>query len=265
MNKLSILGCGWLGFPLAKSLLSNGFIVNGSTTSHNKTSLLEASGIQPFVIELKETGLFGDMNGFLENVTTLIIDIPPKLRGEHKENFVLKIQHVIPFIEKSKVENVLFISSTSVFADDNTIVSGNTIPRPETESGIQLLATEKVLQQNTAFRTTILRFSGLIGEDRHPIRSMAGRNNLENPLGPVNLIHQDDCIAIIQKIIALNFWGEAINATAPQHPQRETYYTQKAIASNLPVPTFVSAPASGKTIDANTLIEKLNYTFLREI
>jgi 3-hydroxyisobutyrate dehydrogenase-like beta-hydroxyacid dehydrogenase len=32
MTKISILGCGWLGFPLAKALLKDGFTVKGSTT-----------------------------------------------------------------------------------------------------------------------------------------------------------------------------------------------------------------------------------------
>ncbi|HEX8577714.1 MAG TPA: SDR family NAD(P)-dependent oxidoreductase [Flavobacterium sp.] len=265
MDKISILGCGWLGLPLGKALVKDGFSVNASTTSPDKIPLLENSGLHPFIIELKETAAIGNLNCFLHNATTLVIDIPPKLRGENAANFVLKIQNIVSFIEKSTIENVLFISSTAVFADENNFVTETTVPNPETGSGIQLLATEKLLQQNTAFRTTVLRFSGLIGDDRHPIRSMAGRDNLENPLGPVNLIHQDDCIAIIQKIITYNFWGETLNATSPQHPQRQAYYIQKAIDFNLPVPQFIPGPASGKTIDATPLIEKLGYTFLKEI
>lgn len=265
MDTISILGCGWLGFPLAKALVTNAFLVNASTTSPNKIAVLENAGLYPFLIELKETGAIGDLTGFLDNATTLIINVPPKLRGENAANFVLKIQNIIPFIEKSTIKNVLFISSTSVFSDDNQLVNETTVPRPETLSGIQLLATEKLLQQNTVFRTTVLRFSGLIGEDRHPIRSMAGRDDLENPLGPVNLIHQDDCIAIIQKIITLDYWGATLNATSPQHPERQAYYTQKAIALNLPIPEFIPGPASGKTIDATPLIKKLGYTFLRAI
>jgi 3-hydroxyisobutyrate dehydrogenase-like beta-hydroxyacid dehydrogenase len=52
MTQISILGCGWLGLPLAKALLENGFAVKGSTTSQEKLSVLENSGIQPFLIAL---------------------------------------------------------------------------------------------------------------------------------------------------------------------------------------------------------------------
>jgi UDP-N-acetyl-D-mannosaminuronate dehydrogenase len=32
MKQISILGCGWLGLPLAKALLQKGFSVHGSKT-----------------------------------------------------------------------------------------------------------------------------------------------------------------------------------------------------------------------------------------
>lgn len=99
----------------------------------------------------------------------LIINIPPKLRGNSTENFVEKIKNLIPFIEKSGIKKVLFVSSTSVYSDEDKVVTEETIPNPDTESGKQLFKCEKLLQENSHFETTILRFGGLIGEDRHPI------------------------------------------------------------------------------------------------
>lgn len=265
MNKISILGCGWLGFPLAQKLIENGFSVKGSTTSENKISTLENSGIEPFLISLEAEKIQGNINDFLENSEILIIDIPPKLRGLEKESFVEKIQTLLPFIEKSLIKKVLFISSTSVFADDNLIVTKDTIPNPDTESGKQLVITENLLRKNTSFKTTILRFSGLIGQDRHPIKFLAGRKNIDNPKGPINLIHQDDCIAIILKIIKYNSWNTTYNACAPFHPSREDYYTQKAIEMNLPLPEFNhNIPFVGKIILSDKLEKELEYNFLHK-
>jgi len=81
MTQISILGCGWLGLPLAKALLENGFLVKGSTTSVGKLSVLKNLGIQAFQIELSETKIQGEVDSFLENSKILIIDVPPKLRG----------------------------------------------------------------------------------------------------------------------------------------------------------------------------------------
>ena len=104
MKQISILGCGWLGFPLAKSLLQKGFSVNGSTTTLEKMAILENAGINAFQIALSEEEINGDIDSFLSHSQILIIDIPPKLRGNSNENFVAKIQNLIPFIEKSSVE-----------------------------------------------------------------------------------------------------------------------------------------------------------------
>lgn len=264
MTKISILGCGWLGFPLAKALLKKGFSVNGSTTSVEKVSMLENSGITPFLLTLSEYKTEGEITDFLENSEILIVDVPPKLRGSEKENFVSKIKNTIPFIEKSSIDKLIFISSTSVYGDIHTIVSEETLPRPDTESGKQLLATELLLQSNEYFKTTVLRFGGLIGEDRHPIKFLAGRENLDNPEAPINLIHQEDCIGIILKIIETNSWNETFNAVTPSHPSRERYYTQKAISLNLVLPKFNhSAPSIGKTILSNKVETILNYTFTK--
>ena len=178
MTQFSILGCGWLGLPLAKALLKNEFSVKVSTTSIEKLSVLENLGIHPFLIVLSEEKTAGNIESFYANSKILIINIPPKLRGNSKENFVSKIKNIVPFIEKSSIEKVLFISSTSVYGDNNSLVSEKTELNPDTESGKQLVQVEQLLQSNPNFKTTILRFGGLIGEDRHPIHFLAGRKNL---------------------------------------------------------------------------------------
>ena len=264
MTKISILGCGWLGLPLAKAMIAKGFSVNGSTTSVEKLSVLENSGINPFLIALSENKTTGNVSDFLENSEILSIDVPPKLRGSGTENFVSKIRNIIPFIEKSSVENVLFISSTSVYNENDAFVTEETIPKPDTEGGKQLLETELLLQSNINFKTTVLRFGGLIGEDRHPIKFLAGRENLDNPDASINLIHQEDCVGIILKIIANDAWNETFNAVAPSHPTRELYYTQKALDLNLALPKFNHKnPSIGKTILSSKIETVLKYTFTK--
>lgn len=259
---IAILGCGWLGLPLAKALITQHYPVNGSTTSENKLSLLAENRIHPFLVSLHEEATKGDITAFLNGPEILIIDIPPKLRGDNPENFTAKIRNLIPHIETATVKQVLFISSTSVYADDNSEVSEATIPQPDTESGRQLLEAERLLQQNSHFQTTVLRFGGLIGSDRHPVKFLAGRENIENPESPINFIHQTDCIGIILTIIEQRQWGITFNAVAPVHPGREAYYTQKAAALALAVPKFNhQKPSVGKRINTDKLTTVLQYTF----
>lgn len=269
MLQISILGCGWLGFPLAEKLLKNNFSVNGSTTSESKLSALENAEIKSFQISISEDKIDGDIITFLENSEILIVDFPPKLRGENSENYVAKIKNLIPFIEKSSLKKVIFVSSTSVYADDELIseFNENNKPQPDSESGKQLLEVENLIQNNSNFKTTIVRFGGLFGEDRHPIKFLSGRKNLENPESPINLIHQKDCIGIIEAILrqAQNHsykWNETFNAVMPFHLSRKEYYTQKAKDLNLPLPEFDESKISvGKIIKSLKIESLLNYKF----
>ncbi|MNL20991.1 hypothetical protein D3C87_1422640 [compost metagenome] len=265
MKKISILGCGWLGLPLAKKLIKKGNSVNGSTTSESKLSILKDAGINPFLVMLESESISETINDFLTESEILIIDIPPKLRANtdsSRKIFVEKIETLIPFIEKSTIKKVLFVSSTSVYGDQNDLITEETNPNPETESGKQLLLAEAILQKNHNFQTTILRFGGLIGEDRHPVKFLAGKENLENPDAPVNLIHQNDCINIIKEIIHQSKWNEVFNAVAPFHPTREDYYTQKAKEHNVVLPKFNSEKSNIKKIISSQKIESiLKYQF----
>lgn len=275
-KQISILGCGWLGLPLAKKLIETGFSIKGSTTSEKKLIVLEENKIQPYLIALYENKIIGNITNFLNESEVLIIDIPPKLRSSQSENFVSKIKNLITEIEKLAIKKVLFISSTSVYGDlpicsTALEVTEEFVLNPDFESGKQLLEVEQLLQSNTNFKTTVIRFGGLIGKDRHPIQFLAGRENVENPEAPINFIHQEDCIGIIDQVLNQihndNWkWNETFNAVAPEHPTRAEYYHKKALEMNLKVPTFVKESKSkGKIISSKKLQKILNYTFQNKI
>ena len=276
-KKIAILGCGWLGLSLAKSLLSKGYEVKGSTTSESKLDVLKNAGISPFQIQLEEHQIIGTIEDFLKETDVLVIDIPPGLRREittsQEMTFVNKVKTLIPFIEKSGIQKVIFVSSTSVYGDGFPIVEirEETKPNPDTESGKQLAITETLLQSNSHFKTTIIRFGGLLGDDRHPIKFLAGRTNVENPNAPVNMIEREDCIGIIEEILKQvqhdNWeWNQTFNAVAPQHPTRKAYYHKKAEIFNLPLPTFAEdSESKGKIISSKKVETILGYSFQKEI
>ncbi len=261
---ISLLGCGWLGLPLAQHLISKGYVVKGSTTSIDKKEVLKSVSIEPYLINLKEDKIEGDMSNFLHQSEILIIDIPPKLRGLVKENFVQKITNLIPYIEQSTIKKVLFISSTSVYADTENLptITEETIPNPDTESGKQLYEVEQMLQSNTQFKTTILRFGGLIGANRNPINMLAGRTDVANPEAPINFIHQTDCIGVIEAILNQNSWNEIYNAIGLEHFLRKNYYSEKAKELGLTPPQFNFEKISlGKYVSNAKIKNQLGYTF----
>jgi nucleoside-diphosphate-sugar epimerase len=253
MNKqISILGIGWLGFPLAEFFIKKRYLVNGSTTNKAKIFELQSKNITPFVIALEEEKVLGNIEEFLANSEILIINIPPKLRQNPTENFVQKIQNLLPYIENSTVKKVVFVSATSVYEDTfpiNTYTEQNT-PNATTINGTQLYQAEQLLQNSAYFATTIVRFGGLIGNDRNPIKMLAGKTHVANPEAPVNLITQEACIETIYQIIHKNLFPEVYNAVSINNISRKEYYTQQAENYGLVAPTFIENENSiGKKID----------------
>jgi nucleoside-diphosphate-sugar epimerase len=250
-NKIGILGCGWLGFPLAKALIKERYIVRGSTTTPLKLEVLSEAGIDPFLISLAESGTSGDLDAFITGLNTLIINIPPNLRGSQKENYTSKIQHLGHVLQNTTLKNIIFISSTSVYGDIQGSVTEDTLPEPNTESGRQLLAAERILREIPNLNTTIIRFGGLIGPNRHPIIHLAGRKDLHNGDERINLIHLDDCIGLIKTVLMKNYGNITINGTFPYHPTKKEYYTSEALKKGLFPPSYLSIPTEKdhKTIE----------------
>jgi nucleoside-diphosphate-sugar epimerase len=257
---ISILGCGWLGVPLANHFLEKGSTVKGSVTSEEKFGLLKDEGILPFRLVLSDTEVILDDPDFF-NCYVLIISIPPRRIEGVEQVFPSQIRRLIPFILKSGIQKVIFISSTSVYPDQNQLAHEKDISVPDKASGRALAEAENLLREQSGFKTTIVRFGGLIGADRNPARFLL-KSTQPIANAPVNLIHQDDCIGIISAIIKQELWGETLNACCPEHPMKKDFYEKAAIQSGLAVPVISEELAAFKTIDSSKLIRLLNYQFI---
>lgn len=245
-NKISIFGCGWLGEPLASTLIQKEFSIKGSTTSEKKLALLNSKGIETYLIQLEN--LTTSIETFLSS-EILIVNIPSKnVDGFNK---------LISFIEKSNIQKVIFISSTSVYDNSNEIITEKTPVK-----NCELVEIEQLFQLNTHFETTVIRFAGLLGYNRKPGNFFKNGRSIPNPEGVVNMIHQDDCIAIIEQIVLQNCWGEVFNACADTHPNRREFYTKSFHDIGLKLPVFNENDLHEiKLISNQKLKDILNYTF----
>lgn len=258
---ISILGCGWLGLPLAKKLVEKGYQVNGSVRTESKFSDLQSAGIHPYIIRL-EPEISGISLPDFFSAPILIIDFPPERRADIEVYLLLQIKSLVKIIRATNIEQVIFISSTSVYPDLNREVFEDENLAPEKGSGKALKLAEDFLLAQREFTTTVIRFGGLVGNDRKPGRFLAGRKDIPGALAPINLIHQDDCIELICKFIEQKAWGGIYNAAADEHPGKAIFYQTMATQQGFEPPEFSNgSSASYKIVNSDKIKNRLNYFF----
>lgn len=254
-KRISILGCGWLGLPLAKKLIANGWVVKGSTTKSAKLETLANIGVVPFLVQLY--GPHSLIDPLFLDVDILFFNVPPGRNNSNQETILGSMAFLIEQIQRSSISQVIFISSTSVYTDVDKVISET----DELQTDAFLYQAECLFTEAIGFQTTVIRYSGLFGPGRYPGRFLSGKLNLTNGMSPVNLIHLDDCIGIVEALLDQRLFGGLYNACAPTHPNRKQFYTLAATCANLPLPDFSHSLQKGKIINPIKIINALNYQF----
>jgi nucleoside-diphosphate-sugar epimerase len=264
---VAIAGMGWLGLALARHLKTLGYKVKGSVTSEEKANSLRKNDFQAITVVVTEGGVSGPVQLLLADADFLVIMIPPGLRRHSGSDYVLKMSYLLSEIEKSDVHKVILVSSTSVYGDSQGRVTEQQIPVPETQAGKQLLQVEQLFFTSEKLQTTIVRFGGLFGGSRQPVRYLAGRSDLSNGDAPVNLIHRSDCIGILAEIIKQDAFGHIFNAVLPAHPIKREYYSTIASQLNLVPPQYSEGDSDEiyKQVDSVNLNSILNYSFKHKL
>ncbi len=262
LRTISVLGCGWLGLPLAEALVRRGHTVHGSTTSAEKLDRLEAAGIHPHRLVLGEQIEGDDADAFFGS-DVLIFCVPP---SGSEVPYPAVARAVRRAAEEAGAGWVLMTSSTSVYPDLDGVVTESDAGAHEgmalRRNGAAVLAAERVLYGATAFETTVLRLAGLYGYGRHPARYFAGKQDLAGGEAPVNLVHCDDVIGAISTVLEHEARGATFNVCADHHPTRRRLYTAWAERLGLEPPVFDGSEAEGyKIVSSQRLKERLQYTF----
>ncbi|GAB2980102.1 SDR family oxidoreductase [Mucilaginibacter puniceus] len=255
---ISIAGCGWYGLNLAKELLKYDYTVKGSTTTADKLPILESAGIEPYLVDFSNAQ---NIPADFFDCDILWIAIPPKTRSGNGEGYLTSIKNLINGAKQYGIKQVILISSTGVYADINGEVNEQSPTNPDTLGGKIMLQAEDLLKNETAFTTTVIRFAGLIGPNRHPGRFFGGKKDVSNGNAPVNLIHLSDCIGISCAIIDQEAFGYTYNACTPDHHTKKEFYTKAALRLGLQQPEFLDEKKDWKIISSLYVDQVLNYQY----
>ncbi len=261
---VSILGCGWLGRPLARALVQQGVRVKGSTTTKEKLEALTREGIEAFWIQAPlRPGRQKSIGSFFET-DTLFLNIPFRRTLPDPRFYHDQIVSVIKAVERFRVGHVVFASSTSVYPETRVKATEEMPLVPDNARAGVLKDIEEDLLRNTSFHTTVIRFAGMYdGGQRRIGRFLSGKTDKRNPESPVNLIHLEDCVGLSVKVILEEkSRGEIFNACSDGHPSRRELYVKAADVLGIPPPRFQGrSRPQGKIVSNQKVKDFFQYQF----
>ncbi len=264
MKRAAIVGLGWLGMPLAMTLVARGWHICGSKTTSDGTEAARMCGIESYRLKLTPDVACEpeDLQALL-NTDALVITLPASRGGMESREYLLSVQQLVDSALAFSVEHILFTSSTSVYGDSQGVVSERTPLQPVSSTGRILAELESWLHDLPGTRVDILRLAGLVGPNRHPGRFLAGKTGIEDGGRGVNLVHLDDVIGAISLLLESSHKGGIWNLCAPKHPARSHFYPTVARQLGLIPPQFTGTTKSGngKIIDGSKICRELGFSY----
>ncbi|MCW8092677.1 NAD-dependent epimerase/dehydratase family protein [Alteromonas sp. ASW11-130] len=256
-DKITLCGCGWLGNYVLQELVSE-YSILGTTRDAKRAGLIKEKGGSALYFELGNDP--SELCQRSKNAT-VILNIPPGRRNQNLTQYTQRMCALIDSFVAHNARQIIFISTTSVYGEHERTVTENAELMPQTESAKAHGAIETYLLQRAGDVATVVRLAGLVGPDRHPAKSLAGKR-LSQAHRVVNLIHIEDIIRALKKLIGLPPSGKTLHLCCLDHPGRKEYYSFCAEKLNLPLPIFDDQEAglSGKQIDATASWQYLGLT-----
>lgn len=259
MANTLIVGAGWLGTPLAQTLIDQGHQVTVTRRSQTRLDEFPLTSVQPALLDLNEPHSEQQLIELIEQhqIERIVGAFPPGFRKGNGQEYAQQWQRLVSAAKQSSVNKLLMVSSTTVYPnlavdmkeEDATLALAQMSEHFSDNARIMLQAEQYVIDSEIDY--AIVRCSGLIGSDRHPSR-FAMRLKQVSRKAPANMVHQNDAVAATA--FALNqIDNEVVNATTPNTVSKAEFYQAAITQSDLDI----ALPPVTETADKRILADKL--------
>jgi len=270
--RVLIIGCGYVGLPLAKELICQGHEVYGLCRS--ASDILAGSGVISVPADITKPETLGKIQHHFDWVVNCAAS-GGGTEEDYRQLYFEGNRNLISWLRKSSIKKFIYTSSTSVYGqNDGSIVTEESPAQPEAPTARILAQTEAILlaAAQTGFPAVILRVAGIYGPGRgHSFKQfLKGEARIEGDgLRHFNMIHRDDLIGVIIAALERGKSGRIYNAVDNEPVSQARFYEWLAKKLNRPLPPAAPADleisrkrgATNKRVSNARLREELKYEF----
>ncbi|MHB8902217.1 MAG: NAD-dependent epimerase/dehydratase family protein [Thermoguttaceae bacterium] len=194
-----VIGCGYLGYRVARQWLSQGDEVAVVTRRRERADELRREGFRAVEADVSDRE---SLKGLPEAEHVLhAVGYDRAGSGSRREVIVEGLRNVLDSLSGG-TERIVFVSSTGVMGGQGGgWVDEGADCRPERESGRCGLEAEELLgSDRLGRRAVVLRLAGMYGPGRLPkLADVLGGGPVSAPEGSyLNLIHVDDAVRVVR-------------------------------------------------------------------
>lgn len=244
--KIGIIGCGWLGRKMADQWKAEHQIYT-TTTTEDKFERLKSDGLNP---TLADFGADFQSAPWAASLDVVIITVPLSTRRDKDPDLLRKkVENLSKFMGPFK-NQLFFTSTTSVYPNEEKKFDEEAV-------GIDQNLPECLLNNHFP-QINILRLGGLMSDDRQ-----LSKYKVSNLDDPVNHVHAEDIVSVVEKMIKNRSTGKLYNLVAPKHPtKRQVIAMQTNPELILPERPDHQKEGGGRLISSEKLIRELDYEFV---
>lgn len=266
IQRIAVIGCGYIGSALAKHWADSGLDVVATTTSTDRFAEIQALGAAPRRFVADQTD---ELKEILSDRDAVVLTVAAgRKQGDYRAVYLQSARSLAGVIADTPVKRIIYTSSTSVYhQNDGQWVDENAPTEPATEKGQILLDTERVLldihNRNSTCHVSVVRLAGIYGPGRD-IRAFASRaagSTRTDGEAYLNLIHRDDVVSALARLLPIPHTGVLNLSDGSPTPRREFYDRLLGEMDIQPIQwTVPDSPSLGKRVSSEAIKTFLHWS-----